>query len=75
MNGLHSTPDSGPCSRDLVGKILPLVDRENADIDTLIFPVSTRARPLAMEEEEDGEDDEEDVGDDEDDLMCVCGLV
>ncbi|KJA12910.1 hypothetical protein HYPSUDRAFT_210002 [Hypholoma sublateritium FD-334 SS-4] len=47
-----------------MNKILPLVDREHADLDTLVYPVSTRARPLAMEEEEATDDDEEgsDIG-------------
>ena len=41
-----------------MNKILPLVNREDADPDTLVYPASTRARPLVMEEEEAPDDDE-----------------
>lgn len=55
-----------------MNKILPLVDREGADLDTLVYPVSTRARPLVMEEEESEDEDEEmDDSEREDDNISV----
>ncbi len=64
LNGLHSVPDNGPCSRDLMGKILPLVNREDADIQALAYPASHRAgmQPNPLDE------DADDSGDDELDL-------
>lgn len=65
INGLHSTPDNGPASRDLMGKILPLVNRTDADAETLLYPTSTRIRTAAaqnhtlFEEEEEGDTDDE----------------
>ncbi|KAF9470974.1 hypothetical protein BDN70DRAFT_939291 [Pholiota conissans] len=58
LNGLHSAPDNGPSSRDLMGKILPLVDRVDADVQTLAYPIGTRAR---IQLEEDDEDDEVEI--------------
>lgn len=60
LNGLHSVPDNGPSSRDLMGKILPHVNRVNADVQTLAFPSSTRAQVELPGEEEDEEDAQED---------------
>ena len=63
LNGLHSAPDYGPCSRDLMGKILPLVDRGDADIQTLAYPASTRA--ITHPYEEDGFDENENENENE----------
>lgn len=49
-----------------MGKILPLVNREGADVDTLAYPASTRARISAAEEEEEEEGEEGAVNPDED---------
>ncbi|KAF9472808.1 hypothetical protein BDN70DRAFT_779560, partial [Pholiota conissans] len=81
INGIHSTPDNGPASRDLMGKILPTVNRTEADQDTLAYPASTRVRASAVpvehldeEEEEEGENAEIVDNDLEDNLSVASGL-
>jgi hypothetical protein len=37
LNGIHSTPDMGASSRDLMNAILPHVDREGADVNILAY--------------------------------------
>lgn len=46
-----------------MGKILPLVNRGDADVDALAYPVRTRAQQAALpvEEEEEEEEGEEDI--------------
>jgi hypothetical protein len=48
LNGLHSTPDDRSASRELMVGILPHVERDGADPNTLAFPART-----SHEEEED----------------------
>jgi hypothetical protein len=63
LNGLHSVPDNGPSSRDLMGKILPVVDREEASENTLAYPARTRARAQIRipDKEEEGVDDDDTI--------------
>ncbi|KAF9470635.1 hypothetical protein BDN70DRAFT_901951, partial [Pholiota conissans] len=76
LNGLHSAPDNGPSSRDLMGKILPLVDRIDADVETLAYPTSTRASitPVQRSDNDDNDDDDDD-DDDHDDHDRNAGSV
>lgn len=70
LNGIHSVPDNGPSSRDLMGKILPLVNREDASVQILAYPARTRAQIQIPDEEEEGGDD----SGDEDNLSVSSGL-
>lgn len=65
LNGLHSTPDNGSCSRDLIRKILPLVGRDQVDMDCLLYPVHIGTQ--TGQDEEDDDEDEEMEGEDEED--------
>jgi hypothetical protein len=57
LNGIHSTPDMGASSRDLMNAILPHVDREGADVNILAY-----GTPVDEDEdisENDSEDDDD----------------
>ena len=54
LNGIHSTPDTKPASRELMNAILPHVRRQDVVPDQLAYRMSIRAD----EEGEDGDGDE-----------------
>lgn len=66
LNGLHSVPDNGPCSRDLMGKILPLINRVGVDIDILAYPASTGAVRATFQDLLGSDDDVDDTASESD---------
>jgi len=65
LNSLHSTPDLGQSSRDLLTAILPHIERVGADLDVLPFLVSTRRRQGHSESDSDSDDE---LGDSDDSI-------
>ena len=57
LNGIHSTPDMGASSRDLMNAILPHVDREGADVNILAY--GTPVDEYEDISENDSEDDDD----------------
>ena len=52
LNGLHCTPDKGANSKRLMDALLPHVDRDGADIDTLAYGSPTKDNNVDSGDEE-----------------------
>ncbi|TFK19679.1 hypothetical protein FA15DRAFT_601072 [Coprinopsis marcescibilis] len=59
LNGLHSTPDLGPSSRELLETTLPRIRRDQVDKDHLPYPI----RIIEAEESEESGDSSDDSND------------
>lgn len=67
-NSIHSTPDLGPSSRDLLRATLPHIERRGADPNILPFGTPRDDGDVDSESDDssDDEDDDDEDGDDED---------
>ena len=63
LTGLHSSPDNGSSSRQLMAAVLPHVATEGADLDILAYGIPCNEIDPA---EEDEEEDDESTDDDDD---------
>ncbi|CAA7271230.1 unnamed protein product [Cyclocybe aegerita] len=70
LNGLHSAPDDGPSSREIMDAVLPLSNREGLDPNILAYNTRTSMPTFREDSEDEGEvlelmdvdeEDEEDV--------------
>lgn len=52
LNGLHSTPDLGPSSRELLTAVLPRARRTDVEPDQLPYPISLRVDAMEGVEED-----------------------
>ncbi|KAJ2932832.1 hypothetical protein H1R20_g4263, partial [Candolleomyces eurysporus] len=59
LNGIHSTPDTGPSARELMNAILPRVRRSEVEPHQLPFPISLYEDEEMMDDEDEDEDYEE----------------
>lgn len=57
LNGIHSTPDMGSSSRDLMNAILPHVDREGADPNILAYGTPVDEHEDISESDSEDDDD------------------
>ncbi|KAF8956187.1 hypothetical protein BDZ97DRAFT_1764028 [Flammula alnicola] len=57
LNGIHSTPDKGASSKELMDAILPHVDRASADPDILMYGAPTADDDVDSDRSTDSEDD------------------